>query len=129
MKKYKIKQDYTYEGNDWWQWSVWLDAKDEYLDQIESVTYTLHSSFHNPVRKITTRENKFKLESDGWGTFTIYILLELKNKDKIKLEHELELEYPLEELEKTKLNTSLDSESFTTKSDKNLNINQKFNEL
>ena len=54
------------------------------------MVYTLHSTFRNPVRKVSDRESKFRLETEGWGTFTIYAKVVLKNKEEIPLEHELE---------------------------------------
>jgi transcription initiation factor IIF auxiliary subunit len=91
---YKIAQDFKYEGDDWWTWWVWIEGSKNDLDLVDYVIYTLHSTFRNPVRKITNRESKFRLETEGWGTFTIYAKVVLKNKEEIPLEHELNLEYP-----------------------------------
>ena len=92
--KYKITQDFKYEGDDWWSWWIWIDGESNDLDEIDYVVYTLHSTFRNPVRKVSDRESKFRLETEGWGTFTIYAKVVLKNKEEIPLEHELSLEYP-----------------------------------
>ncbi len=90
----KIKQEYTYKGDDWWKWAVWIDAPDEELDTIERVVYTLHSSFAKPVREINDRSTKFRLETAGWGVFTIYAKAYLKNGKTVDMEHELSLAYP-----------------------------------
>jgi len=90
----RIEQSENYEGNDWWSWAVWIDGKAEELRTIESVTYTLHPTFANPVRKVTDRRSKFRLTGSGWGGFTIYASLDLKTGKKRKLEHELVLYYP-----------------------------------
>jgi transcription initiation factor IIF auxiliary subunit len=91
---YKIAQNFKYEGVDWWSWWVWIEGNKNDLDKIAHVVYTLHPTFPKPVRTISDRESKFRLETVGWGTFTIYARLVLKNKEEIALEHELNLEYP-----------------------------------
>ncbi|MCW3107414.1 MAG: hypothetical protein JWQ09_1920 [Segetibacter sp.] len=56
--------------------------------------YTLHPTFRHPVRKLIDRKTKFKLETEGWGTFVIYAKLVLKNEQEIDLKHQLYLAYP-----------------------------------
>ena len=92
--KYKITQDYKYTSDDYWTWSVWIEAKDDDLDKIENVIYNLHYTFNEPVKLINTRNNKFRLDASGWGTFTIYARLNFKDSSVLELEHELELFYP-----------------------------------
>ena len=89
--KYKIAQDFKYEGSDWWSWWIWIEGE---LNEIDHVVYTLHSTFINPVRKIKDSSSKFKLESEGWGTFVIYAKVVLKNDEEVDLKHKLHLEYP-----------------------------------
>jgi transcription initiation factor IIF auxiliary subunit len=89
-----IAQDSKYEGNDWWCWAVWVEGPEDQLDQIESVQYTLHHTFPKPVRVIRDRSTKFRLETAGWGTFTIYAKVIRKDGGVIPLAHELELYYP-----------------------------------
>ena len=90
----QVKQREQYEDNNWWSWSVWVDGPDSELDQITHVEYTLHPSFYEPVRKVSTRENKFKLAAEGWGVFTIYVQVVKKDSSVISLRHELALHYP-----------------------------------
>ncbi|MCL6257475.1 hypothetical protein M3O96_00125 [Aquiflexum sp. TKW24L] len=94
MNKYKISQNFQFVGDDWWKWSLWIEGKDMDLDEIDSVVYTLHPTFPNPVRRITNRDSKFKLESEGWGIFKIFAKIFLKDKKEISLEHTLFLKYP-----------------------------------
>ncbi len=61
-----------YVGKGTYDWTVYVDADANTLAQIQSVEYTLDPSFPNPIRKVTTRKNKFALPSNGWGEFTIY---------------------------------------------------------
>jgi transcription initiation factor IIF auxiliary subunit len=91
--KYKIAQGYNYIGNDYWKWWIWIEGNDKDLDKIKNVIYNLHYTFTNPVRIINTRENKFRLETSGWGTFTIYARLNFEDNSVIELQHELELYY------------------------------------
>lgn len=94
----KISQKSKYAGDDYWNWQVWLDGPSEELDQVKSVTYTLHPTFPNPVRTMDTRENKFKLKTAGWGGFTLYAKVLRKNGTSERLQHEIELRYPSGEL-------------------------------
>ncbi len=90
---YKIAQDYKYKGDDWWEWSVWIDASEAELNKIKFVEYTLHPTFVKPVRIIKDRETKFRLETAGWGVFTVYAQAVLQDGRKIDMQHELELFY------------------------------------
>ncbi len=92
--EYKIKQSYQYKEDDYWDWSVWIESSESGLDKIDNVIYNLHYTFPNPVRTIRTRENKFKLETSGWGIFTIYARINFKDETVLELEHELKLYYP-----------------------------------
>ena len=89
----KIKQEYTYTGDDYQKWAVWIDAPDAELNTVERVEYTLHPSFPKPVRIIEDRKTNFRLETAGWGVFTVYAKAVLQDGKKIDMEHELELFY------------------------------------
>jgi len=99
---YKISQDFKYKGDDYWGWSVWIDAKDEELDKIEYVTYVLHPTFKPPIQKVENRADNFRLVASGWGTFTLYARLQMKDGNEIHLEHKLELLYPEDTPDKEK---------------------------
>ena len=90
----KIAQDFDYKGNDWWEWSVWIEGTEQELDQINYVEYTLHPTFSKPVRIITDRSSKFLLKTAGWGVFTIYAKAAHDDGKATLLEHDLELLYP-----------------------------------
>lgn len=87
----KIKQYQKLIENDWWQWSVELEAEAEELDNVLFVEYTLHETFPNPVRRIKSRDDNFKLKAVGWGEFMIYAKVVFNDKSKLRLEHWLEL--------------------------------------
>lgn len=90
----KVAQDYKYVGDDYWKWWAWIDGPARELDRIESVTYNLHPSFPNPIRKIDSRRTKFRLETAGWGVFTLYATVIRKDGSTERLKHELKLSYP-----------------------------------
>ena len=89
-----VVQTQKYEGNQWWQWSLWIQGSDRDLDRIESVTYTLHPTFPQPIRTVTNRESKFQLQCAGWGVFAIPIEVHLKSGETIELQHELQFTFP-----------------------------------
>lgn len=90
----KIEQSEKYEGDDWWSWSVWIEGPKRDLDAVESVEYTLHHTFRDPVRTIKTRQNGFKLSTGGWGVFPIYARASRKDGSIVRLKHQLTLTYP-----------------------------------
>lgn len=61
------------------------------LSQVNSVTYTLHETFPDPVRHVTDRESGFKLKSKGWGEFQVKVEIYLENREKLTEYHWLEL--------------------------------------
>ena len=93
-EQFSIEQSEEYAGGDWWSWAVWVDARDETLDQVDSVEWTLHPTFPNPVRKVRDRKSKFRLETGGWGVFQIVASVQMKDGQKITLRHFLKLHYP-----------------------------------
>jgi hypothetical protein len=87
----EIKQSATYKGGDRWDWSVWVDGTKAELEKVKSVTYRLHETFPDPVRVRTSRSEKFRLDSSGWGEFTILVNIDAGGK-KIIRRHYLKLE-------------------------------------
>ena len=90
----EIKQDFEYQNNDYWKWWIWIEGSDNDLDQIDHVVYKLHPSFPEPVRTCKDRASKFRLETAGWGVFSIHAKVVTKDGKAFKLKHELELNYP-----------------------------------
>jgi transcription initiation factor IIF auxiliary subunit len=89
-----IRQSEKYEGDDWWEWAVWVEGPDEALDGIAFVEWTLHPTFPNPIRRIRDRASKFRLETAGWGVFTILALVQMSDGKQVRLRHDLALHYP-----------------------------------
>ena len=92
----KIAQREKYQGDDWWEWAVWIEGKPEEIKSIRSVTYTLHPTFREPIRTVTDRRTKFRLEGEGWGGFDMAARVETENGKIRVLKHELELFLPAE---------------------------------
>ena len=90
----KIAQSQHYEGEDWWSWSVWLDAPAATLANVKEVVWRLHPTFPEPVRTETDRDNKFRLDTSGWGTFRVRADVVMNNGDVKHLHHDLDLLYP-----------------------------------
>jgi hypothetical protein len=88
------RQKAEYRGNEWWNWAVWIDGSKAELDAIERVTWQLHPTFPNPDRVVTDRASQFRLESAGWGEFTLRAVVAKKNGEQQELVHDLRLEYP-----------------------------------
>ena len=93
MSEMRIRQRSKYEGDEWWSWSVELDAPRDVLARVKCVIYELHPTFPKPVRKITDRESRFRLETAGWGVFPIEARVIFKDGTEEKLKHELKLFY------------------------------------
>lgn len=88
-----IRQSEHYEGENWWKWAVWVDGPDAALDEVEFVEWTLHPTFPNPIRRNSNRDDKFKLETAGWGVFPIRARVKTKDGHEYVLTHDLTLHY------------------------------------
>ena len=89
-----IAQKARYAGDDYWNWSAWIEGDEDELDQIDHVVYILHRTFPNSVRTVSDRTTKFRLKTGGWGAFTLIADVVSKKGTTTRLTHELVLEYP-----------------------------------
>jgi pYEATS domain-containing protein involved in immunity/TIR domain-containing protein len=89
-----LHQSSEYVRQNWWNWSVWIEAPANVLSKIEYVNYKLHSTFADPVRHHTNSQQKFLLKSAGWGEFTINAEIKPKDGNAFTKRHWLTLEYP-----------------------------------
>src|ERR1700752_1340354 len=76
----RVKQAETYRGNDWGEWSVWLEGLPDELGAVTQVVYTLHRSFTPHVHTIRPRRNGFRLNGQGRGTFTMHLEIHYRDK-------------------------------------------------
>ena len=93
QERLDIRQSERYEGDDWWAWAVWLEGDEDALDQVEFVEWRLHPTFPNPVRRVTNRHTRFRLETGGWGVFPIVARVHMKDGSDLRLRHQLSLHY------------------------------------
>ncbi len=77
--------------DDYFDWCVFMDEPDDVIKTINHVEYLLHPTFNNPLRKVSTPENKFALYSGGWGVFTIKIKVFLESGEIIDTSYGLKL--------------------------------------
>ncbi len=89
-----LQQNQEYKGSGRWRWAVWLDGGDEELNSVEHVTYILHPTFNNPVRRISDRSTNFRLETSGWGNFTMHAKIDYHDGHEDTLDHDVILLYP-----------------------------------
>lgn len=54
-------------------------SSDPDLNQVEQVTYTLHSTFKDRVRESRNRKRQFEIEIYAWGTFVVKFEIKLVN--------------------------------------------------
>jgi len=87
----EIGQAASRADNERWDWSVWIDGPDADLNQIESVKWELHSTFPNPVVVVRQRQNKFRIDRNGWGEFVINAYVTTKDGSEQHLTHRLRL--------------------------------------
>lgn len=99
--EFRIEQWSQYVGNDRWKWSCWIDAEPEPMSRISSVTWILHPTFSPSRITLKTRENQFRLDSSGWGTFTLRAKLDLTGGSSLELRRALKLDHPESDVAKT----------------------------
>ena len=62
-----------YVGRDTFSWALEIHGADNHLDMIDAVVYTLHPTFSPQSQKVRSREEYFRLQQVGWGTFIVQI--------------------------------------------------------
>src|SRR5687768_16005328 len=89
----EICQEATPRGEGWWDWSVWIDGPPEELDRVEKLVYRLHPTFPDPVKVVQDRSTAYRLDSSGWGEFTIQADIHYRDtRESRRLFHDLKLE-------------------------------------
>jgi transcription initiation factor IIF auxiliary subunit len=78
-------------GSRWFRWKVFIDASPDELQSIEEVKYRLHPTFPQPVQIRKEKDNKFALETSGWGEFTIQADIRFRDGHSRTLTHWLNL--------------------------------------
>jgi ABC-type phosphate transport system substrate-binding protein len=79
-------------GNKQWNWTIFLTGSRRDLDKVESVEYTLHPTFRDPVRRVSVlgdSDRPFGLSATGWGTFEVGVRVFMKDGGRKDLKHRL----------------------------------------
>jgi len=92
--KLTIAQDHKYAGKDFWHWRAWIEGEPADLGRVENVKWFLHPSFSPSVVVSSDRSTGFRLESGGWGTFTLRAEVHCVDGSEQTLHQLLELYYP-----------------------------------
>jgi hypothetical protein len=79
------------QGRNYYEWRVFVDEPPQVLNQIAEVQYLLHPTFPNPLQVRSNPEDRFALESSGWGQFTIQITIRFKNHSTATTRYYLDL--------------------------------------
>jgi transcription initiation factor IIF auxiliary subunit len=90
--KLQLRNDWEYEGGESWRWGAFVDGDEQDLDRIQYVEYVLHPTFVNPIRTVSDRTTKFRMETAGWGTFVLRARALMKDGSIVKLKHKIQLE-------------------------------------
>ncbi len=90
----RLKSEASRLKEDWWSWKVWVEGRDEVLDQIQSVKYSLHPTFPNPIRVVEDRQSKFELSDRSWVEFAITAQVTTKTGETVSVEHWIEFKQP-----------------------------------
>lgn len=91
-RTYRIAQDSRRQGSAWWEWSAWIEGTEADLDAVEEVMWHLHSTFPQSMVSSRDRAAKFRLDTSGWGEFTLRATVRTREGESVPLTHELELE-------------------------------------
>lgn len=89
LEQAKISEAADYGDDTAYEWSLGLSAPDSILDQVDFVRYHLHPTFAYPLRIIRDRESHFRMDSIGWGIFTVEIEVIFIDGSIGKISHDL----------------------------------------
>jgi transcription initiation factor IIF auxiliary subunit len=64
----------------YYNWTVFVQADDVTLNNIDHVEYLLHPTFSNPQVSSNNRSTNFSYTSTGWGEFEIKVKIVFKNR-------------------------------------------------
>jgi transcription initiation factor IIF auxiliary subunit len=91
---FAVAQSEHYLGSKRWEWSAWIDATPEDLEQLNEVRWVLHPTFSPSTVVVTDHASKFMLSTSGWGTFLLRAELRFRQGGTaIELTHMLKLSH------------------------------------
>jgi len=93
-----VKNTSSFIGKGRWQWTLYVDAKQDVLEKIKCVEYTLHSTYSNPIQVVCERGSNpaqsFALPGDGWGEFDVGVKVTFADRPPQSYVHRLTLAQP-----------------------------------
>jgi TIR domain/prokaryotic YEATS domain len=89
IEETKLADEQLYADSETYEWSIFLDADEAILEQIDAVHYKLHETFNPPQRIVRDRQSQFRLTMQGWGTFEIPISLVFKDGSTVETSYHL----------------------------------------
>jgi transcription initiation factor IIF auxiliary subunit len=81
----------TKEGLQYYRWRVFVDEPADRLKAIKRVIYALHPTFPKPVQVRSNAEDRFSLDTWGWGEFKILVTVEFRDGREEIFEYPLDL--------------------------------------
>jgi hypothetical protein len=91
-KSVKLDNVASQVGEKIWQWTAFIEADSNVLEQIECVEYILHPTFPNPrvdVCSLGDNSKPFALSAQGWGTFNLKARVLYKDRTYQEIERRL----------------------------------------
>jgi transcription initiation factor IIF auxiliary subunit len=89
IEETKLADEQLYVDSDTYQWSIFLDADEAILEQIDSIHYQLHETFNPPQRIVRDSQSQFRLTMQGWGTFEIPVTVVFKDGSTVETSYHL----------------------------------------
>jgi len=78
--------------HEYYRLRIFLDADSpERLDDVAAVTYRLHPTFNDPVRRVTDRTSNFELRTAAWGEFNMTAEIAFRGGGKLVVERYINL--------------------------------------
>ena len=76
-----IKNTSSYRSRGRYNWRIYIDASSIVLNSIDTVRYTLHPTFREPIVYGNARD-KFSYSAIGWGEFNVIVKIIYRDKRK-----------------------------------------------
>jgi|GEM_PF-2129183 len=92
LEKAIVSKRQVYNDRPAYEWSLEINEPDSTISQIDFVKYILHPTFPQPERIVRDRKSKFRLESIGWGIFTVDIEIHFVDGSMAITAHDLTFE-------------------------------------
>lgn len=91
----KIKyKTFESDGREHYHLGLWIDGREEELNEIYKVEYELHPTFKKPIRSSNNRKNKFSITFWTWGTFDILVKIYKWSGEIEKLDYYMDYKLP-----------------------------------